>query len=194
MLPTEAFTEAVAFLSIYDLNSLAVTNALCSALAVASASKMRWEEFRGLRIRIGYNWIAVERLIPRDDYTEHECLNVAQWGFSEVDMANFIAAAFPNCVFEGLIFHCRPGEHVRRALDKVAHSIVILSVLRRPGSSRHFDVLDYVFPFRMVKAVNLVGAVADNELREIVDQFRTSGVHELYYSDSELARQKITFF
>ncbi|KAH7712313.1 hypothetical protein AAVH_20354 [Aphelenchoides avenae] len=178
----------------YDLNSLVVTNALCSALAVASASKMRWEEFRGLCIRIGYNWIAVERLIPRDDHTEYECLNVAQWGFSEVDMANFIAAAFPNCVFEGLIFHCRPSEHVRRALDKVAHSIVILSVLRRPGSARSLDVLDYVFPFRMVRAVNIVGDVANDELSRIVDEFRTSGVRELHYSDSELSRQKITFF
>lgn len=55
------------------------------------------------------------------------------------------------------------------------------------GCSRYHNELVF-------QAVNLVGAVADNELREIVDQFRTSGVHELYYSDSELARQKITFF
>lgn len=152
MLPTESFADAVAFLGIYDLNSLVLTNALCSSLAVAGASRIRWEEFPGLRLRIGHQWIAVERIIPRRDYADYERRDVAWLRFNSEDkFVEFIAAALPNCVFEGLIFHCRPAEHVHRALETIAHSVVVLSVLRRLGFSRSLDVLDYAFPFRLVK-------------------------------------------
>lgn len=52
MLPTDAFAEAVAFLPIFDLSALVVTNAMCSSMAVHASARIRWEEFPGLRISI----------------------------------------------------------------------------------------------------------------------------------------------
>lgn len=67
MLPPETFAEIVAFLRLFDLDALAVTNASCSTLAVKASTALRWEEFPDLRFYISSQLLEITRLNLKDD-------------------------------------------------------------------------------------------------------------------------------
>lgn len=128
MLPTEAFTEVVAFLHLFDLSALAVANALRSSIAVKASTCIRGENFHGLRFCVGHGWIETIR-VPDESMAQRVSFplqSVASLTFAgETDMAEFITAAFPNCVFDDVTIFRFESKHLLDALFQVADSIVI---------------------------------------------------------------------
>lgn len=153
MLPAEAFSEAVAFLRLYDLNALVVTNEVCSSLAVKASNKIRWEELPGLSLHISNKWIGIRR---HDASTNHSGIvrwkSVAVLTFpNEKDTDKFIAAALSNCVFEDVILSWNLSKPLLDALGRVADSVVLKGALCPPYSMSHDDSLSLLQRFRKVK-------------------------------------------
>lgn len=127
MLPVEAFAEAVAFLPLFDLISLVVTNSLCSTLAAKASNAIRWEEFPGLLFYIANEGI---HIFARTDVPTYEGSFVATLAFqSENNMVEFIAAAFPNCIFENVYISGFISNRLIDVIRRVADSIVVSRVL-----------------------------------------------------------------
>lgn len=116
MLPAEVFADAVAFLRLYDLTELPVANRHCSGLAMKHAATIRKETFAGLHFVLHSQAVIV-------------CRNssiVAYLNFpSELATAEFVSAAFPNCVFESVDVQCSRNNHLMNAIVEVADSVVI---------------------------------------------------------------------
>lgn len=147
MLPTEAFAEAVAFLRLFDLSALAVANALCSTLAVKASTCVRWEEFPGLSFAFMNGWLQVMRRNDTDNWQL-----VANVFFpSETAMAEFIAAAFPNCIFEDVTIFRFVSKRILDVIGRVAGSVVVKRLLRIPCGMNRDDSLNLVRKFRKVK-------------------------------------------
>lgn len=127
MLPNEAFAGSVAFLRRFDLNTLAVTNALCSTIAVKASAKIRWETFPSLSILVADEWMQIVRRIE-----EPTCQFVTNICFpSESKTTEFIAAAFPNCIFEDLTLF-RTSKYLLDVIGRVADSIVVKGAICPP--------------------------------------------------------------
>lgn len=103
MLPTKVLAEAVAFLCLFDLKTLAVNNAPCSSLAVKASTVIRWEEFPGLHFVIANHSIGIFRCFDSSKYDakRRSCrVLVANLTFpNETATSESIAAAFPSCIF-----------------------------------------------------------------------------------------------
>lgn len=127
MLPTETFAEAIAFLRLFDLGALVVTNALYSSLAVKASTHFRCEEFSGLLFYVWNRSIEVFRL------TNDASLSwkfVTAMTFSTVDdTAEFVVAAFPNCIFEHVSISNFLSVHLLDAIGRIADSVIIKGVL-----------------------------------------------------------------
>lgn len=151
MLPPEAFAEAVAFHRLFDLDALLVANALCSSLALKASAAIRWEEFPGLRLYFANQWIYIDRT-PEQDGEERRWTPVELLTFPRDDqMAEFVDAALPNCIFEELTLFDLTSKKVRDAIGRVADSIVIKGALRPPYHMSPDDSLELVRKFRKVK-------------------------------------------
>lgn len=78
---------------------------------------------------------------------------VATLDFSSIkDNVEFIAAAFPNCILEDLIF-VGPRSiwaELVDAIHQVADSIVVKGTLYQPDGMTHEDTLNFVPKFRNV--------------------------------------------
>lgn len=147
MLLTKVFAEAVAFLRLFDLSALAVTNKLCSSLTVKASTKIQWEEFPD---RV---FLVLDRCIVFGEL-ELTGVNLGQdcsYLFSnETGMVDFVAAAFRNCIFEDseISFGSRP---LLDAFDRVADSVIVKGALSLPTSVSPDDSLKIVRSFRKVK-------------------------------------------
>lgn len=143
MLPTEVFAEALAFLRPFDLRALAVTNALCSSLAIKASTRVRWEEFPGIRL-----FIEARRLEIWRGYMH----SIATLAFkSENRMIAFVAAAFPNCIFDDIIIVGFPSERLLDAIGQVADSVIIRETFSHYSSVNTGDSLGLLQQFRKVK-------------------------------------------
>lgn len=143
MLPIEAFADAVAFLHLYDLKALLFANATCATLA----AKFRWEDLSELYF---YVWSRYEE--PLEIARMRSETPVTRFGFPNEDaLLEFVAAAFPNCVINGLAFEYPANRRVLDAIGDVADSIVITDRLfsgltpcntkKSPRSSEGFEAL-----------------------------------------------------
>ncbi|KAH7698425.1 hypothetical protein AAVH_34482, partial [Aphelenchoides avenae] len=135
MLPAEAFAEAVAFIRLFDLSALVVTNALYSSFAIRASTAIRFEEFPGLRFLLIWNRIEVSRTFDASMNGDGPLLreHVASLTFaSENDLAEFVAAAFPYCIFEdvGIL----PSRNLLDAIGRVADSVIVNGALGLPAS------------------------------------------------------------
>lgn len=154
MLPTEAFAEVVGFLRLFDLSALVVTNSMCSSLGIKASTFIRWEEFPGLRFLVRDGAIKVLRSLADED-GERWWHTVALLIFAnENDTTDFIAAAFPNCIFEKVDIL---SMDILDGVGRVADSIIVTEYL---GFSTtricSDDVLSFVRKFRRVKVSFLV--------------------------------------
>lgn len=153
MLPTEAFSEVIAFLRLFDLKSLAVGNSLCSSLAVKASKMIRWEDLSGLRFHIYNKRFEVYR--PTDAANkDDECgwqivafLTIA----NEKETTEFIDTAFPNCIFEDVGTTYFVSEQLLDAVGRVADAVVVKGVLSIDVLKRPDDSLSLVRKFRKVK-------------------------------------------
>lgn len=100
MLPTEAFADVVAFLRVFDLRALVVTNSLCSLLAAKTSNLIRWEQFPGLLFHVENRRIEIYRRAGAPpDGALFQLSFMAQLKFTkENDMFQFVADSFPNCI------------------------------------------------------------------------------------------------
>lgn len=147
MLPTEAFADVVAFLRLFDLSALVVTNALCSTLVVKASTRIRWEEFLGIRVCIENRWIRISRCSDRKHLVS---LNFS----TETANAEFVAAAFPNCILEDVIIMSTSCEPLFDAIYRVADSFMIKGTLQLPALTSPEDSLDLVRKLRDVKVTH----------------------------------------
>lgn len=148
MLPTEVFAEAVAFLRLFDLSELSVTNALCSSLAINASARIRWEQFSDLDFYISDTWVAIYRafgICDRFDFVA--CLTFS----NEPDLAEFISAAFPNCIFNGVGIWRHATKHTLNAIGRVADSFIITEALGHYRDMSPDDSLNLIRKFRKVK-------------------------------------------
>lgn len=123
---------------------LAVANALCSSLAVNASTKIRRGEFPGLELYIRSETIYIFR-----NPDKHI---VATISFeSENDLIGFVAAAFPNCIFEDLFISSSVNKQILDAIGRVADSVVVPGVLLVACRISHDDSLGFVRKFRKVK-------------------------------------------
>lgn len=151
MLPTEAFTDVVAFLRLFNLKSLVVTNAFCSSLAAGASTGIRWEEFSNLRFNISTSMIEIF-VVSRDDNVLFRSRRVANLTFpNETATAEFADAAFPNCIFEEMEL-LSSSKQLMDTIGCVADSVIIKGALLLPGSMSVEDSVDAVRKFRKVKA------------------------------------------
>ncbi|KAH7717602.1 hypothetical protein AAVH_14961 [Aphelenchoides avenae] len=154
MLPTEAFAEAVAFLRLFDLSALAVTNALSSSLAVRASNAIRYEEFPGLRFLFVWDRIEISRMYDASVNGDgpFDWQHVASLTFASAnDQVEFFAAAIPNCVFEDVDIPL-PSKNLLDAVGRVADSVVVNGALGLPASLVSAPVvLNFVRKFRKVK-------------------------------------------
>lgn len=155
MLPTEAFADAVAFLRLFDLRALIVTSGLCSALAVKASARIRWEDFPDIRLYISYDYtIQIFRisdsLKDQQDGTSTRTQVMATLTFAnESTLADLVAAAFPNCIFEDI--SCFTSERILDTICRVANSVVVKGTLCHSANVRRDYSLDLVRKFRKLK-------------------------------------------
>ncbi|KAH7697292.1 hypothetical protein AAVH_35626, partial [Aphelenchoides avenae] len=150
MLPTEAFAETVAFLRLFDLSALAVTNLHCSSVAVKASGSLRCEEFMDLHFYVAHYWVQAMKCVGIDEYGSFDMQNVELLGFpNEIGMAEFVADAFPNCVFGNMTAYL--NKAVMDALGRVADSIMIKGALILDVSLSPDRSLSFVRKFRQVK-------------------------------------------
>lgn len=152
MLPTEAFDEVVAFLRLSELDALLVSNSLCSSLALKASSAIRWQEFPGLQFYVTNRWIDILR--QDDEDGQYGWNRVAKLTFrSQNETAEFIAAAFPNCVFQDFAIHSYPNLNklVADSIDQVANSVIIQGLFGPPYNISHENVVTLARKFRKVK-------------------------------------------
>ncbi|KAH7710478.1 hypothetical protein AAVH_22246 [Aphelenchoides avenae] len=121
MLPTEAFAEALAFLRLFDLGAVVVTNALCSALSLKAANGVPWEELPGARCFIREHLIEIFDTFKKDENGALLPSCVASLSHpNDPAITRFVAASsFPNCVFEHLVISRFPSEPFSDAIDRV---------------------------------------------------------------------------
>ncbi|KAH7680105.1 hypothetical protein AAVH_41524, partial [Aphelenchoides avenae] len=154
MLPPDAYADAVAFLRLFDLSALAVTNALCSSFAVRASTAVRFEEFPGLQFLLIWNRIEISHVFDAsmNGSGPFHWKHVANLTFvSEDDLHEFVAAAFPNCIFEDVGMPL-PSKNLLDATGRVADSVVVSGALGLPARVASADnVLDFVREFRKVK-------------------------------------------
>ncbi|KAH7707922.1 hypothetical protein AAVH_24840 [Aphelenchoides avenae] len=132
MLTVETFAEVVAFLRLFDLNALVVTNALCSSLAAKTSTVLRREEFPGLLFEIWNKVINVFRCFDtrNDKYGSFRLQFVAGLSFPTAnDMIEFIDAAFPRCIFEHVTIYWSADKHVLDTIARVADCVVVNGIL-----------------------------------------------------------------
>lgn len=130
MLPTEAFADVVAFARLYNLKSLMVTSALCSAIATKTSSSIRWGDFSDFHFCIYNERVIIERKV---ECQYHRWQPVAALTFTSTkDTTEFVVAAFPYCAFEHLTFF-QIGARVD-AVAQVADSVVVKGALFLPDS------------------------------------------------------------
>lgn len=152
MLSTEAFCDCVAFLRLFDLSALAVTNALCSSVALKASAAIRCEEFPGLRFYVVDCNIYILESTPRKDEDGRAAFFlVKSMGFSsENDLAEFVTEAFPNCIIDNLDVLPDPAAPVLDAIFRVADSVVG-KTLRLPGNMATSDSLQLIRKMRKVQ-------------------------------------------
>lgn len=165
MLPTEAFSDAVAFLRLFDLRAFAVASSLCSSLAVKTLTNIRWEEFPGLHFRIEKRRIVIQRKI--NSLNKGCGLNrrqfVAALTFtSDNDMIEFVGAALPNCIIEEVTISMSVGKPLLDAIGRVAASVMIKGALCPPYSMGADESLSLVRKFVKVKVSLLRVFVSDS--------------------------------
>lgn len=208
MLPTEAFAEVIAFLGLFILNALALTNAFCTSLAVAASSSIRWERFPGLEISIRSREIRIIRHYhsPSDHDYSYPLLETILTFPSEKDTIEFVVAAFPNCIFENLILW-HVSKELRDALGHVADVVVVKETLHLPQRMSHDESIGLVRKFRktkvsfssagLLRAFNCVfeandlirfssdtatrGEVSADKAKEIATFYHGSGIREFRY-------------
>ncbi|KAH7706315.1 hypothetical protein AAVH_26458 [Aphelenchoides avenae] len=173
MLPTEAFAEVVAFLRLFDLSDLAVSNALCSTLAVKASTSIRWEEFPGLNFRITNEQIAVIRRSVSQNMSYGKLLTFED----ETATAEFIAAAFPNCIFDNVEILRSTSKPIIDAIGRIADSVIVNGTLCPYISMSPGETLEVIRKFRKVKAFRLIKPY--NEANEIANIYRGSDIQEL---------------
>lgn len=123
MLPAEAFADVVTFLLLFDLGALALTNAICSSLAIKASTMIRWEAFPDLQF---YIWSDVMQFFRGD-------LLVANLNFpNEIAMEEFIADGFLNCIFEDVEISPYLSKDLLDAIGRVVDSVVVKGTLRLP--------------------------------------------------------------
>ncbi|KAH7695059.1 hypothetical protein AAVH_37887, partial [Aphelenchoides avenae] len=154
MLTVEAFAEVVAFLRLFDLNALVVTNALCSSLATKASTVLRREEFPGLLFEIWNKAINVYRYFDtrNDRYGSFRLQFVAGLTFRTAnDMIEFIDAAFPRCIFEHVTIYWSADKHVLDAAARVADCVIVKGVLHLTDYTTADEPLNLALKFRKVK-------------------------------------------
>lgn len=149
MLPTEVFAEAVAFFRIFGLNALAVTSAMCSKLAIKASAGIRWEEFLCLRFYITNR--AIHILRQTDKGVRRARMSLTLTFPSEHDTIEFVAAAFPKCIFEGVTISYHLRKRLLDAIGRVADSVVVKGSLQLPDDVSPDDTLRLGREFRKVK-------------------------------------------
>lgn len=155
MLPTEVFAEVVAFLRLFDMSALVVTNAPCSSLALNAASGIRCEEFPDLDFYVSDHMIYVCRV--HQVHISNQCMErrlkyVAFLDFqNESTMAEFIAAAFPNCVFMGVGLQRGASKQTLDAVGRVAGSVIVTEALGHYRDMSADDSISLVRKFRRLK-------------------------------------------
>lgn len=151
-MPTESFAEAIAFLRLFDLSALAVTDALCSSLAVKASTKIRWEQFPGLELNLGNHFIEIFRTPgPNEVACLHRLHVVTRLSFSSFnDMSDFVAAAFPNCIFDDVVILMYAGQHLLDAIARVADCVIVNGVICLPYKTTHCYTHKLVRKFRKV--------------------------------------------
>lgn len=70
---------------------------------------------------------------------------------TENDMIEFVAAAFPNCIFDDMAISGSPSKSLLDAIGRVAHSVVVSGPIRLSESLSPDDSLSLVRKFRKVK-------------------------------------------
>lgn len=154
MLPTEAFADAVAFLRLFDMKALLITNAICSSHAVKASTVIRWEEFPSFRFEISKRMIYVSRACPEEEGSWPCFSVVTRLAFAdENEMREFVTAAFPNCIVEDFIISgfSPAGNDVWDAVRRVADCVVVKRALGLPHCMSPDDSLSLVGRFRKVK-------------------------------------------
>lgn len=165
MLPTETFAEVVGFLRLSDLSALVVTNAHCSTLSLGASSGIRWEELTGLRFYITKQRIQIFSDFVRDADGSFHTQLVTYFTFpNETDTAEFVVAAFPNCVFETMVIASFLSKPLLDAIGEVADSVIIKGALHLSGSVARWseysrDVFEVARKFRNAKVSFVQGSL-----------------------------------
>ncbi|KAH7711830.1 hypothetical protein AAVH_20876 [Aphelenchoides avenae] len=165
MLPTEAFSDAIAFLRLFDLGALLVANSVVSSIALKASTAIRWEQFPGLKLYIAQRWIDIGRIPSPDDRDgQYRWNRVAMLIFRSVDeTAEFIAAAFPNSIFDVVVFSSfismpLASKPLVDAMDRVWDSVIVTGALNLPYAMGLDDALILVRKFRKVKPLGALRA------------------------------------
>ncbi|KAH7709932.1 hypothetical protein AAVH_22797 [Aphelenchoides avenae] len=156
MLPAQTFADAVAFLRLFDLSPLLVANALCSSLAVEASARIRWEEFPDLAFYVMDRGIAVGKPEGCLPFAGGTLDVVFMLFPTDTEMIDFLAAALPNCIFKDLEIAC-DNERLLDAIRGAADSVI---------------------------ALRLRAEVTEEEVPEIANFYRGSGLQELQYYSS----------
>lgn len=151
MLPTEAFAKAIASLRLFDLSALAVANSICSSFAVKTSSTIRWEEFTDLNLNIRNGGIEICRPLPKtEDGLPRWAVTMLTFG-SEIEMIEFVATAFLNCIFEDVVIWTYRNKNLLEDVGQVADAVAIRGTLQLNGSISFSDSINLLKKFRKVK-------------------------------------------
>lgn len=150
MLPTKTFADAVAFLRLFDLSPLLVTNSLCSSLAVEASTSLRCEAFPGLAFYVLDRGIAVGTLEGGSAFATGSMDVIFVLFSTDAEIIDFLATALPNCIFEDLEIAC-DNEHLLDALGQVAESVIVRGAFSLPASVGPDDSIGIVRKLRKVK-------------------------------------------
>lgn len=194
-LPTEAFTEVVAFLRLFDMSALMVTNVLYSSLAFKASTTIRCEKFPDLNFYIRNRAIRVYRVrqVYVDNRMERRLEHVVSLDFqNEPTLAEFIAAAFPNCIFMGVGIERGTGKHIVDAVMRIADSVIVTEALghgykdmsRDDEPRREIPKSECKFIFTILQGYNLA-------LRECTNCYRlVLGFMSLFHEGSKQRRSQ----
>lgn len=105
-----------------------------------------------IRILLSNQVIDILRVPGRNDDTGPFCSEVvARLTFtSELDTAEFVDAAFPNCIFEDVDISPRLNKNVTDAIGRVSDSVIVNEALQLHGSINSSRI-KLVRKFRNVK-------------------------------------------